>query len=374
VKKGHVRLRESGKWCVYYDGPKQNGKRNTITKGGFNSKNEAEEYLQDQLYALRKGIAVDYNNVTLGKYLEEWLENRKSDIAPNTYFGYKTNIEKHIIPEIGNVKLQELKVLHIDRLYRVKRNPNKEVTDKSLSNTSIRYIHRVLRKALQDAYVKELIVKNVADLATVPKEIEHEPKILNENEVKKLIQSSKGSDFYLPVLLAVGLGLRRGEVLGLSWSDIDFNRNTITIKQAVSIDYDGKIFLKPPKTKTSRRTLAAHPEQIRALKDYKKNHKSKVIPLYQGKDLIFCTEQGTPLCPRRFSKEFSCFIAETGLDIITFHELRHTFATILAKHNRATEDISSLLGHTSVAMTKKYMHNAPEVVKTYPEELSKCFF
>ena len=374
MKKGHVRQRESGNWSVYYDGPRQNSKRNTITKGGFNSKTEAEEYLQDQLYALRKGIAVDYNNVTLGKYLEEWLENRKKDIAPNTYFGYKTNIEKHIIPEIGNIKLQELKVLHIDKLYRVKRNPNKEVTDKSLSNTSIRYIHRVLRKALQDAYVKELIVKNVADLATVPKEIEHEPKILNEKEVKKLLLSSKGTDFYLPVLLAVGLGLRRGEVLGLCWSDIDFDRSTITIKQAVSINYDGEIYLKTPKTKTSRRTLAAHPEQIRALKDYKKNHKNKVIPLYQGKDLIFSTEQGTPLCPSWFSKEFSKFISMRDLKKITFHELRHSYATLLAKNNRTTEDIVSLLGHTSVAMTKKYMHNAPEVVKTYPEELSKCLF
>ncbi len=260
MKKGHVRQRESGKWNVYYDGPKQNGKRNTITKGGVNSKNEAEEYLQDQLYAQRKGIAVDYNSITLGKYLEEWLENRKSDIAPNTYFGYKTNIEKHIIPEIGNIKLQELKVLHIDKLYRIKRNPSEDINAKSLSNTSIRYIHRVLRKALQDAYKKELIVKNVADLATVPKEIQHDPKTLNENEIKKLIRTSKGTSFYLPVLLAVGLGLRRGEVLGLSWSDVDFGRNTITIKQAASINYDGEIYLKPPKTKTSRRTLAAHPE------------------------------------------------------------------------------------------------------------------
>ena len=178
--KGSIHSR-GNTYFVKYDIPRgADGKRKQKQKDGFKTKREAREYLALVNYELVKNIYVEEKNLRTGDYLKKWLsEDVKPNVKETTYSGYETNIKKHIIPELGHIKLAELKPIHVHDLY------NKKINE-GLSPTTILYIHRNLYKALKQAVKLELIYRNVCESVDPPKKEKYEAKTYNENQVKTL--------------------------------------------------------------------------------------------------------------------------------------------------------------------------------------------
>lgn len=232
-----IKYNESKKYYeVRYDaGYDGSGKRIQKYKGGFTRKRDAEAYLAEQLTNLNHGTYIEPQKMFLFEYLNDWLKERKDDLSPTTYSGYEINIRCHINPYIGGVRLQDLKPVHIRKLYsqlgkdREVKISNKKRRFKRLSGTSIQYVHRVLSKALEDAFKDELIHKNPAKLVTPPPKDKYEAAFLTVKQIREMLEKFKDDGMYMPVMLSVLLGLRRGEVLGLQWKDIDFDNKIIKL-------------------------------------------------------------------------------------------------------------------------------------------------
>ena len=258
--RGHITQRTKGSWSIsIYLGkdPITNKKRYKwyTIKG---NKSNAEKFLIEKLNELEKGIFVDSKNFTFGEYLTYWYEQScTSRLSPTTYESYKRNIDKYIIPHLGNTKLSALLPLQLQSFY--------TELSKTLSNTSIIYIHRIIHSALNQAMKWDLIHRNIADNVEKPKKSKYQATVLDSQQMYKLINCIKNTYIYIPVMIAIGTGMRRGEVLGLTWDNIDLQKGIIHIVQAVYPTKKGLVIL-PPKTKNSIRKISIPPTLIEILK------------------------------------------------------------------------------------------------------------
>ena len=222
--RGYIKQRAKGSWSIsIYLGkdPITNKKKYKwyTVKG---TKKEADRFLTEKLNEIEKGIFVDSKNMTLAEYMNYWFEQCCiTKLSPTTYESYRRNIDKYIIQQLGNVKLSNLLPLQLQSFYN-----NLSTT---LSNTSIVYIHRILHSSLNQAMKWDLVVRNVADNVEVPKKNKYNATILNSEQLAKLIEVIKDTYIYIPVMIAISTGMRRGEVLGLMWENIDLDNATLKV-------------------------------------------------------------------------------------------------------------------------------------------------
>lgn len=329
-------------------GRDNNGKRIQKRFGKFKTKKDAEKACNEMIYQIEHGTFVDPKDLSLREYLNDWLRDYcKLRLTLCTYGGYKVNIEKHICPTLGNFPLQKLQPIQVQKLYN-------ELLEKGLSPASIRYIHATLRKALNHAVKMQLIIRNVCDAVELPKVKTHESKFLNKNQVNEMLMAIKDTDVYLPTLLAVGLGLRRGEVLGLQWKDFDFNRNLVSIKRTLLPNSkEGEIFSEC-KTAKSQRVLAVPDSIMSYLKQVRKKQLENRMFFstdYLDYDLVYCNPNGTPVTPGAFNHRFSNTLKDKGLEHMRVHDLRHTNASLMLSQGVSMKVASERLGHTTIGIT-----------------------
>ncbi len=333
----------------------QGGKRIQKRYGKFKTRKEAEKACNDAIYHIEHGTFVIPHKVTLEEYLWEWLSTYcKPNLTPCSYNGYRTNIEKHIIPALGNIPLQSLQPIHVQKLYNSKAGDGGGKRNKGLSPSSIRYIHAVLRKSLNQAVKMQYISRNVCDLVELPKIRRREAKFLDAKQVKILLDSFQGADIYIPTLLAIGLGLRRGELLGLQWKDFDFGKRSVTICRAL-LPYrnDDEIFSEC-KTSKSHRVIAVPDSMISTLKQARRKQLEDKIFFgsdYYDYDLVYCQPNGNPVSPNAFDHRFSKALKEHGFDHIRVHDLRHTNASLMLSQGVPMKVASERLGHTTISIT-----------------------
>ena len=284
---------------------------------------------------------------TLAVFLRHWLSAYcVPKLAPNTVNGYRVNVERHIIPYIGQIPLNKLTPANIQKLYA-------DLLTSGLSGTSVRYVHNNLHRALKYAVKQELISRNPADLVDPPR-IDHiEMRVLTPDESKTLISGCVGTDIYLPVLLGLSLGLRRGEALGLQWDDIDMDAKTVTIIHSASFRKGG-FLLSSTKTRNSRRTLIMPDALYIALKDaYNKQQREAAIfgDGYNSYHLVCCLPDGMPITSGILQHRFHDVLTSCGLPSIRFHDLRHTNATLMLRNRIPAKIVSAMLGHSSIGIT-----------------------
>lgn len=358
-------------------GPK--GQRRRELRRGFRTKREAQIAKNKRLAEMDAGY-VEPTKLTLGAYLEMWLSDAaKQRTAGKTFERYEQIIRVSITPSLGHVPLSKLTGLEIQRYYR-KLQESGRLDGKAggLSPTTVVQYHRILRCALQQAVKWKLIPQNPADDCDPPRIAKKEQKYLTADEARQLWEelAAAGSWMYLPVLMAIISGSRRGEVLGLKWSDLDLATGMVTVRRSLEQTREGLAW-KLPKDGEGRTYFLpafALPE-LRRHRGRQAQEKLLAGPAYQDQDLVFARPDGSPHEPDALSTQYHHWLKRRPhLKRVRFQDLRHTNATILLQAGENLKVVSERLGHSSVRITgDTYAHVMPGMQKGSAEKLDQQF-
>lgn len=325
----------------------------------------AEEIRQQFELELNTPTTADKANVLFGDYMLEWLKKHKHFIEITTYGGYEHKANK--TAEYFNDKeitLKELKGSHIQEFYDTLAT-TKQTNGKYLKVNTIKRYHSTIHKALEDAIRLDLIDTNPADKANPGKAEQYIAQHYNLQDLQHLLNVSKGELIELHILLAVHLGLRKEEVIGLKWDAIDFDSNTITIKHTVTnaTKNGRRILVKKDKTKndSSYRTLYMENDIKQALLKEKtkqeENQKFFENSYMNNENYVLVDDEGKLIKPDRVSRRFSQLLEDNGMKKIRFHDLRHSCASLLLANNANMKQIQQYLGHSSYNTTANiYSH------------------
>ncbi|MGH4050001.1 MAG: tyrosine-type recombinase/integrase [Clostridium sp.] len=382
MARGHIRKRvyKSGTtWQITIElGIDENGERQRMFKSIYGTKKDAEKEMQQMLNELDGGTFVEDTKITVASYLRNWIKIYvEPNLAPTTIDGYKSNVENYIIPRIGNILLQKLSPMHLQDMY-LKLSQNGRLDGKGgLSPTTIRAIHRTLGKALDQALRMEQIKRNVSTLVTIPKVKPYKAEIYDEVELINLLNVCKGTEMEVPITLGATLGLRRGEILGLKWSDINLKECRMTINNNLVSTSAGAVFT-TPKTNKSCRTLELSEGIITLLKEHnlaQKENRIKLGSAYGTNDLVCCYPDGNIYEPKNFSKKFAWFLKSKGLKHIRLHDLRHSNATLMLTYGIPAKVASERLGHSSISITLDlYSHVTANMQKDVADKIENGIF
>lgn len=371
MSSGHIRKRGK-RYTVVIELERDpvTGKRLQKSLGGYKTKKEAEKVLFEAISKINQNEFIFPEKTLVKDFLKLWLDTYAINLSPTTYNGYKMIINNHLIPAFGNKELQKLQPLHIQRYYNEKR--------KTLKGKTLLQHHRVLRKALNYAWKMQLISRNPADMVDAPKIQKYKATVLEPPQVKELLNAVEGTNFEIPVNLALSLGLRLGEVLGLRWSDVDFENGVVNIEQTL-VRAGTKLIFKEPKTEESTRSISAPHELLKLLKQHKKNQlelKVRSYGEYKNKYTLVCTKcNGEPLNTSTFSHAFGTFIKKIDIPHIRFHDLRHTNATLMLLSGTAPKVASSRLGHSTIGITMDlYSHVLKDMNKDAADKLNEVIY
>lgn len=343
-------------WYQFYTGEIKNGVRERITKRGFKTKKEAEKAMIEAKAACQKGQYVEPSKMRFQDYLQEWI-GTKRNLGEQTLELYDSYMRTHIIPTLGHIPLAKLTALDIEKFLGT-------LYEKGLAAATAKRIFSVVNAALNSAVAKDLIAKNVASKVEKPQVARRRELVVWDPAfVSEFLEKTRyASRYWIAVYLAIMTGMRQGEILGLRWSDIDFEKRNLTIQQTVNRHRKIK---QGAKTKLSMRSVALSPETIEVLKEHRQlivQERVALGPEYQNNDLVVCTQFGGPVTQRAIQKVWTRFLKKTGAPKITFHDLRHTHASLLIKQGVHIKVISERLGHSSVTITMDtYGHLMPNM-------------
>jgi integrase len=306
------------------------------------------------------GLIFDAGKMTLGEYLDRWLSDSvRGTVRASTYERHEAIIRLHIKPSLGRVGLKKLTPAHVRGLYR-------EKLDVGLAPATVRKIHSTLHKALSQAVSDGIVPRNAADVKA-PRPTPEEMRPLSEAEAQAFLEAAResGNRFEALYVLAVATGLRRGELLGLRWDDVDLKRGTLRVGRAL-VREGGRHTLGETKARRGRRQINLTPRTVNALKAHRKKQleeKIKLAGLYRDHGLVFASGVGTPVNPENLVKRsFKPLLKHAGLPKIRFHDLRHTCATLLLGRGVHPKFVQELLGHATIAMTlDTYSHYLPSM-------------
>ncbi len=378
AQRGFIK-RRGATWTAYWKVAGASGLTQQ-TKGGFRTRSDAAAFLNVTLSNLQAGVQTVPSRITVGEYLtERWLPAAKTWLRPSTYDAYRRNIELHILPELGSVRLQGLTVDQLDAFYAKKLASGHRAAPRGLSPKTVRHLHTILHRALKDAVRKGLVVRNVADAADPPRLARHDAdlRIWTAEELGNFLAGMAGDRLATAFLLAASTGMRRGEVLGLRWLDVDLIARRLAVRQTVvSVAY--KVMLGAPKTAKGRRSIALDTHTVAALalhRDRQLKEKSVVGWAYRDQDLVFAREDGDPIHPDFFSQSFDRAVRRLGLPRIRLHDLRHTHASLGLAAGIAPKIMSERLGHATVAFTQDvYTHSIPPMEDAAADRLGRLIF
>ena len=352
-------------YLEYFD--KETNKRKQKNMGSYPLKRDANKRLNEVKEEIYKEELLLPNEMILQDFLLDFLEKYKMNLSITTYNCYMRICKKYIIPLLGDIKLCDIRPIHIQ-------NYVDDLLD-LLTPQTIKVHLNILNLALKRAYRLKLIKENVVQFVEVPKNKKYKNEIYNAEDMKKLLEKSRETSLELPIILAIGLGLRISEILGLTWNNIDFNDFTITIDK-ITVRDKGQVILKEPKTESSIRTISAPKEIILMLKQLKKDRlAAKLRGEKSHRELIFYDKNLNPIAQDVLSKKFRYFLQENNLKHIRFHDLRHSHVTMLIDAKVPIKVISERVGHSNVNTTLNiYSHALREMDQEASDKISDTLF
>lgn len=368
---GHIRKRvhttKSGtqtvKWYVIIDLPRNtNGRRRQKWHGGFSTRKEAEAARAKLVHEFNSGTYVEPTTITLEDWVRShWLPTIQGRVKPSTFDSYRRNMDLHVLPSLGQRQLRQIAPTMLDSLYAELSASGHKNLPVGLSPKTIRYIHTIVHKALADAVDAGVVGTNVAERAKPPRPRAAGPNAINfwePHQLRDILKSVEGDRLQAAWHLSAMTGMRRGEVLGLRWKDVDLNANRISVHQAlVSVGYE--VITSSPKSHQAR-VIDLDAETSARLKEHKARQAEEWGEDYPDHGLVFCREDGSPIHPHSFSQRFERLVRRCGLPTIRLHDLRHTHATIAIKAGVPVKVVSERLGHETPAFTlKQYAHVVP---------------
>jgi len=388
---GSIRQRKDGRWEGLYT---VNYKRKSVYG---KTKEDVRKKLNKIENEIDSGVYVEKTNITFGAWLDEWLEvYAKPTVKLSTYGSYEGYIRNHIKPEIGKVKLKDLRADILQKFINKKlidgrcdkikdEKTNKLVNKKGgLSEKTIKNMYNMIHSALKQAYKNGLVYQNVSELITLPKQKRNEMCVLSLCEQKALQEAVQDERLGIGIILTLFTGLRLGELLGLKFDDIDFKAKTITIRRTLNRlkvfdtpDKKTDIVMGEPKTDRAKRTIPLQDFLIPLLKQHHVNiMREKLLAgnLYTDENFVICNEFGKYLEPRTYQDFYKRMLKKADIPNTNFHTLRHTFATRALENGFDVKVLADILGHADASTTlNKYAHALPDHKKTSMEKLS-CLY
>lgn len=362
--KGSIRETSPGHWEIRYDVPDDTGRRVQKQKTIRGTKGDAEKERRRILSEIDRGTYADPGKLTVADYLKKWLEDwARPNLAGQTFGRYERIVESHLIPALGQGKLSALTPALISKyLAGALKSGRRVPTPGPLAAGTVRLHYLILHRALAVAVKWELLSRNPADAADPPRQPAPEQACLTKEQAWQLLQGSQGHKLAVPIILALGLGLRRGEVFGLKWEDVDFGRAAVQVRRSLEQTTSK---LKEPKTARGRRVVTAPEFVLLALKAHKKEQdraKELIGKGYHDQGLICCLPDGSPV-DKHHTECFVTLLKHLGLpQEVTFHGLRHTHSTLLLQDGENPRVVSERLGHSDIRVTLQvYGHVMPGV-------------
>lgn len=377
--RGHVRKR-GNVWVAVVDLPRDplTGKRRQKWLPSRRTRREAEQVLAETLTRLDSDTFVEPSRQTLAAFLDEWLAATKERIRPSTHATYESMVRTHIVPYLGSLPLQRLTPGRLNALYSALLENGRRDGRGGLSPATVRYVHAVLRKALADAMKWNLVQRNVADQADPPRQRHAQITTWSARELRKFLEHVEGERLYAGYVLAATTGMRRGEVLGLRWQDVDLDAGRVSISQTLVVVGGYEAQYSEPKTARGRRSVALDPNTVEALREHRERQlleRALMADAYEDNDLVFAREDGTLVHPDWFSDAFLAHAKAAGLPRIRFHDLRHTHATLALAAGVHPKVVSERLGHASITITlDTYSHAIPAMQETAASLVASLVF
>lgn len=334
----------------------------------------------------QQSICQDKAGLTLKEFSEAWLKDAKISCKPRTYESYEETLRVHILPSFGHYKLSEItrKMVHDFLISKLK---EKSKHGRPRSVTSVKYMQTVLKMVFNAAIELGYTEFNPANLRRTIKfdkikEMRQEGKkkavIMTKQQMHELLELTRKDYFYPAYLIALETGLRRGEILGLKWSDIDFKTGTLSIRKAVQRIKGEGIKVGPTKSLTSERDVVIGPKLIEILKQHRKEQlKTKMLMarVYQDENWVFCRPDGRLWDPKTFYEHFKKLVEKAGLPATTtLHHLRHNYTTYCIDAGHQRKEVSENLGHADEEITKRYDHETYERKKKAALEMESLIF
>jgi integrase len=364
---GHIRKRSNGSYAiVIYRGKGPDGKKKydwISVKGGLRA---AQRERNRILAELQEGAYVDPSKLTVSQLLDRFMADyAKQSCGAKTRELYAHTITAHLKPQLGHLLVSKVSPLHIQGFYSERLESGRKDGKGGLSPVSVMHQHRLLHRVFELAVKWRLVPNNPVDAAESPRVEPAERPILDDEGVRKLLAAAEGTWLYLPILLAIATGMRRGEVLGLRWQDVDLDGEVLRVQQAAQRTQEtGLVFKDPKGRKKGKRNITLPDFIIPALRKEKARQaelRLSMGPAWQVNDLVICQDDGTPRLPSYLSNTYTTLIKSLDLPRVTYHDLRHTSLSHLLKEGENILVVSERAGHANATITLKvYAHVLPE--------------
>jgi integrase len=340
------------------------GERVRKWHSGFKSKKEAERARTKLLSRLDEGTYVMPSRLGFGTFLEnEWLPAKRSTVKATTLASYDMHVRKHIVPRLGEIRLLGLTAGHLNAFYGELLAEGRRDGKGGLSPTTVRRVHATIHKALADGVRWGRLPRNLADQADPPRAPVAEMSIWTPAQLRAFLESVHSDRLFAAWLLAATTGMRRGEILGLRWADIDMDSASATIRQIRTVA-QYQVVTGSPKTDKGTRTVALDQATVTALQAHRvaqmDERRAFGLAYQETGDLVFTREDGSPIHPERFSSWFRQRCRRSGLPLVRLHDVRHSYVTALLAAGVSLKVVSQRVGHASPMVTMTiYQHVLP---------------
>jgi len=370
---GQIIKRGERTWLVrIFMGRDEKGKRRYLNQTIKGKKKDAETYLSKTLADISMGTFVEPSPLTLGEYLDKWLEAAaRPRVSRRTADGYAGLLDRYVRGPLGSKRLDSLKALDIQKVYGA-------MQARGLSARVVRHTHSALHNALKQAVKWGMIVRNPSDLVELPKVPLKERRVLTPDEAQRFLEAAAVMPHGLIFEFALLSGMRPEEYLALQWKDVDFERSTVQVRRAL-VRHKKSWSFEEPKTARSRRTIflpAALLQRLAAHKRTQAEARMKLGAAWQVLDLVFCGEGGVPLSiPNLTYRYFRPVLTKAELPRIRLYDLRHSCATLLLIAEENPKVVSERLGHSTIVLTlDTYSHVLPTMQQGATARLERLLY
>ena len=352
---GTIFRRGDGRWVGVITLDWQGGKQRRRYRYG-RSRAEVHRRLTAVLSAQQRGLSVPGDQLTVGRFLDDWLNKVvRPRNRPSTFESYKGLVAQHLNPALGGIRLSKLSPSDVQEFLN-------EKLASGLSPRTVGYLRAVLRAALNWAIRWDLVARNVAKLVDAPRVKKANLETFTADEVKVFLQATEGSRFRALFVLAVSTGMRRGEILGLRWSDVDVKKGVLTVNHALQ-RVNGRLTLVEPKSHSSRRSLRLPQVALAALVNHRLQRNEMRLAAgkeWQDTGFVFTTGRGTPLDHGAVLRGLQTILKRANLRHQRFHDLRHCHASLLLAEGVHPRVVMEMMGHSQVSLTlNTYSHVIP---------------